>query len=145
MAKMGRPRVEIDWDNFEKMCKMLCTAEEMAQYHQCSTSTIARAVQRKYGTTFEEVLKSYGAHAKVALRRTMMQVALKENRHQATMLIYLDKKHLGGLPTEQIDGRMPVPITNFTVTNSAIASGISTKDLLAKALDRPKMITEGED
>ncbi len=144
MAKMGRPRIEIDWDDFERLCKMLCTAEEIAGYFSCSTDTLSRAVKSKYGKTFADIYKSYNAHGKVALRRSMMQMALKQDRNSVPILIYLDRKHTyedtpgaGDFTPPANDGQIKV------VDNKPIDPSISTVELLERVLARPKMVTDG--
>lgn len=139
MAKrMGRPPIEIDWDNFEKMCKMLCTAEEVASWHGCSVDTIGKYVKQKFGVTYSEVLKQYAAHGKVALRRCMMQMALKQDRNSVPILIYLDRKHSVGGETP------PNSQVNINVDNRLPSTSESTVDLLREILQQPRLVTAGE-
>lgn len=88
---MGRPRVEIDWEEFEKLCQIQCTAEEVAFWFNCSVDTIERNVRRRYKSTFAEIFAQKSVRGKVALRRTLFQIALKGN---LGALIWLSKNHL---------------------------------------------------
>jgi len=39
----GRPLTEIDWDEFDKLCMMLCTQVEIADWFGCTDDTIQAA------------------------------------------------------------------------------------------------------
>ena len=57
MAKMGRPRKEIDQDQFKKMCGLQCTLAEIAGFFDCSEDTIERWCKKTFHTTFAEAFK----------------------------------------------------------------------------------------
>lgn len=88
----GRPRKEIDWVEFEKLCSLHCTQIEIAEWFNVSVDTIDRAVTRNYGEKFAEVFKKKSGRGKISLRRQQYEVALKGN---VTMLIWLGKQYLG--------------------------------------------------
>ena len=52
MAKMGRPRIEIDKEEFEKLCDIQCTLTEIAGWFRCSPDTIENWCKREYKDTF---------------------------------------------------------------------------------------------
>lgn len=97
MARTGRPKKEIDQAAFEKLCKILCTKEEIAGFFDCSESTIDRFCKKTYldedgkGQNFEEVLKKLGTNAKISLRRLAFHHAEKSYQ----MTIFLCKQYLG--------------------------------------------------
>lgn len=91
MAKMGRPRKEINKDEFEKLCGIMCTKEEIANIFDCSEDTIERWCKRTYNSTFAVAFKKYSADGKASLRRTQFKLAEKS----ATMAIFLGKNYLG--------------------------------------------------
>lgn len=99
MAKVGRPRIEIDWSAFDKLCELQCTQEEMASFFDCSTDTIARAVEREKGESFAEYYKKKQGRGKIALRRHQFRLAEKN----AAMAIFLGKNYLGQRDTFEID------------------------------------------
>lgn len=41
--KKGRPPIEIDQEQFEKLCEIQCTLEEIANVLKCSMDTVAEA------------------------------------------------------------------------------------------------------
>lgn len=91
MAKMGRPRKEINQDTFEKLCGIMCSEEEIASVFDCSVDTIERWCKRTYSTTFAEVYKEKSAKGKASLRRMQWQLAEKN----VGMAIFLGKQYLG--------------------------------------------------
>jgi hypothetical protein len=91
-AKMGRPLVEIDKDQFERMCQIHCTLNEIAGVFMCSKDTIERWTKKTYGRTFADVREDLSSIGKMSLRREMFKKALGGN---GSMMIWLSKQHLG--------------------------------------------------
>lgn len=91
MAIMGRPRKEINIKEFEKLCGMLCTEEEIAAFFGMSIETLAKRVQEHYGQTFLEVFAEKRQFGKMSLRRKQHRLAEKN----AAMAIFLGKNYLG--------------------------------------------------
>ena len=87
----GRPKIEIDRKQFENLCNIQCTLEEIAGWFRCSDSTIKRWCHDTYGESFERVYKKYSKDGKISLRRYQFQLAKKS----ATMAIWLGKQMLG--------------------------------------------------
>lgn len=88
----GRPRKEIDKDQFEKLCGIQCTQEEIASWFLVSADTIDRWVKKTYNKNFAEVFKEKRKRGLVSLRRVQFETALKGN---VSMLIWLGKQYLG--------------------------------------------------
>lgn len=89
---MGRPVIEFDWDAFDRLCMLHCTAVEIAAYFDCSVDTVERRVKEKYGLTFAEVFNIKSGKGKVSLRRKQYEVAMSGDR---AMLIWIGKNWLG--------------------------------------------------
>jgi len=89
--KMGRPRKEIDANNFEKLCGLQCTLAEIAGFFDCSEDTIENWCKREYSENFSEVFKKHSAGGKLTLRRNMLRLSEKS----AVMAIFLAKNWLG--------------------------------------------------
>jgi DNA-directed RNA polymerase specialized sigma24 family protein len=89
--KMGRPRIEIDRKQFEGLCGIMCTLEEIASVFGCSEDTIERWCKREYEETFAEVYKKYSAKGRTSIRRWQFKHAQKN----VTMAIWLGKQYLG--------------------------------------------------
>lgn len=90
--KMGRPRKYIDIKEFEKLCALQCTEEEICGWFGITDKTLNTWCRRNYDNqTFSEVFKAKRAPGKISLRRTQFQLAEKS----AAMAIFLGKQYLG--------------------------------------------------
>jgi hypothetical protein len=88
----GRPRKEVDWVTFEKLCAMHCTQEEIANFLEMSVDTLERRVKEDHDVGFAELYRQKRAKGRISLRRKMMEVAQGGN---VAMLIFLSKNLLG--------------------------------------------------
>lgn len=88
----GRPKKVIDWVEFDKLCAIGATQEEIANWFECDVRTIERALKKEKKMGFVEYFTQKSAKGKVSLRRKQMQIALAGN---VTMLIWLGKQKLG--------------------------------------------------
>ena len=91
MAKMGRPTIEISQPDFEKLCGLQCTEEEIASFFNCSVDTITNWCKKTYDMTFSEIYKRKSQMGKMSLRRTQWKLAEKS----VPMAIFLGKQYLG--------------------------------------------------
>lgn len=89
--KMGRPEVQINKNDFEKLCMLQCTEEEIAGFYDCSVDTINNWCKKTYGETFSETYKKKSSKGKMSLRRMQWKLAEKN----ASMAIFLGKQVLG--------------------------------------------------
>ena len=89
--KMGRPRKEINQVEFEKLCGLQCTLEEICGWFIITDKTLDSWCKRTYGVGFSEIFKQKRGVGKISLRR--MQWRLAET--SATMAIFLGKQYLG--------------------------------------------------
>ena len=108
--KMGRPKIQIDQTQFEKLCNILCTLDDIAGFFDCSVDTIENWSKRTYGMTFSDVYKKKAAIGRVSLRRKQFEVAMSGDR---TLLIWLGKQQLGQRDTfpEEIQTTPIIPST----------------------------------
>lgn len=88
---MARPRKEIDREQFEKLCALQCTLEEIAGWFRCSADTIERWCIREVKLSFADAYKKYSQDGKISLRRHQFKIAEKS----AVMAIFLGKQYLG--------------------------------------------------
>lgn len=88
---MARPRKEIDQEDFEKLCGLQCTLEEIAGWFKCSEDTIERWCKRTYHESFAEAYKKHSVQGKISLRRNLFNLS-KTNGGTA---IFLAKNLLG--------------------------------------------------
>lgn len=97
---MGRPRIEIDWKELDKLFYLQCTLVEIAGWFDCSEDTIELRVKEKHGITFTELSSKRSAKGKISIRRKQYQKAEEGN---PTMLIWLGKQYLGQKDSYDID------------------------------------------
>ncbi len=99
--KGGRPPVEIDWDEFDKLCLIQCTLSEIASWFNCSEDTIERHVKKEKEIGFAEYFQQKKGIGKMSLRRKMYQSAMKDGN--TTMQIWLSKQYLGFADKKESD------------------------------------------
>lgn len=99
MPKNGRPPIEIDKDQFEKLCGIQCTEEEISGWFKCSVDTLNRWCKKEYNETFAEAYKKYAANGKTSLRRYQFKLA----QTNASMAIWLGKQYLGQRELKEFD------------------------------------------
>ena len=99
--KMGRPKIEVDFEKIDTLCAVFCNCKEIVSVlnsfdMKLSYDTVERRVKEQFGITFAEyVEQKQMAFAKPKLRKAQFDCALSGN---ATMLIWLGKQYL-----EQVD------------------------------------------
>ena len=108
---MARPRIDIDKEQFEKLCSIQCTIEEMAGFFDCSADTIRRWCKREYKEDYASVYEKKRGVGKISLRRSQFRMA----ETNSTMAIWLGKQYLG--QREQKD----IEITHANLDDSAKA------------------------
>lgn len=90
--RTGRPRIEIDWEQVNKLCAFQCTHDEIAWFLGVSEDTLSRACKRTHKISFADYIAQKRGAGRVSLRRAQWMLALKGN---PTMLIFLGKQYLG--------------------------------------------------
>nr|DAG29276.1 MAG TPA: DNA-packaging protein small subunit [Caudoviricetes sp.] len=101
MARTGRPRKEIDQKQFENLCGLQCTLEEICGWFGVTDKTLDSWCKRTYHASFSEVFRQKRGLGKISLRRSQWRLAEKS----ATMAIWLGKQYLG--QRDQVDVNMP--------------------------------------
>jgi hypothetical protein len=96
---MARPRIEIDREQFEKLCALQCTLEEIAAWFKCSPDTIENWCKREFKECFSDTYKKYSASGKISLRRYQFKMA----EHNCTMAIWLGKQWLNQKDYVEVD------------------------------------------
>lgn len=94
---MARPKKDIDRADFESLCLIQCSLEEITAFFDnklggCSKDTIERWCKREYGMHFAEISKIKRQLGKISLRRWQFEKARKLDTN---MLKFLGKNYLG--------------------------------------------------
>lgn len=87
----GRPKKEIDQKQFEKMCEIQCTQDEICNVFGVGIDKLISWCLETYGEHFSSVYKKYSDGGKMSLRRMQYQLA----QRSASMSIWLGKQYLG--------------------------------------------------
>lgn len=103
---MARPLKEIDKDQFENLCGLQCTKEEICAWFDVSEKTLNAWCKRTYKAGFSLVFAQKRGKGKISLRRYQFQLAKKN----ANMAIFLGKQYLNqsDQPTKDDDGGVQI-------------------------------------
>ena len=88
---MARPRKEIDKKEFEKLCALQCTLEDIAGWFEVDISTIERFCKREYKKRFADVFKQKRKKGIVSLRKSGFDLA----KTNPSVHIFYAKNYLG--------------------------------------------------
>ena len=88
---MARPRKVINQKQFESLCAIQCTEEEICNVLDVSEKTLISWCNEVYGESFSKVFRQKRDLGKTSLRRNQWKQAEKGN---TTMLIWLGKQIL---------------------------------------------------
>ena len=86
----GRPKKEINKDEFEELCKIQCTEKEITAVFGCTDKTLTRWCKDTYGKGFYDVYREKREGGKASLRRAQWRLAATNS----TMGIWLGKQYL---------------------------------------------------
>jgi IS30 family transposase len=114
MIKKGRPPIQIDWVQFDKLCGIQATLEEIAGFLNVSPDTIERRCLQEKKVHFAEYWKQKASRGKISLRRKVWQ---KIEEGNTAILIFALKNVLGWSDKfeskENIDINASNPVINF--------------------------------
>lgn len=95
---MGRPRKEIDQKQFENLCAIQCTQEEVCQFFDVTDKTLTSWCKRTYDKSFSEIFAIKRGQGKISLRRAGFELA---QRNPAVHIFYA-KNFLGMTDKQEI-------------------------------------------
>ena len=110
---MGRPRKEIDKEEFEKLLPLHCTLSEWCALFDCDDKTLNKWCREQYGTTYSEVFRIKSGLGKISLRRAQFRLA----ERNAAMAIFLGKNLLGQSDT-------PNTLADDTIEDDSISKAL---------------------
>lgn len=88
---MARPLKEIKQEQFEYLCQIQCTQEEICGVLDVSEKTLGGWCRRTYGEGFSKVFREKRQKGRASLRRNQWKLA----ETNAAMGIFLGKQYLG--------------------------------------------------
>lgn len=96
---MARPLKEIDKKQFENLCGLQCTKEEICAFFELTDKTLENWCKRTYNKGFSEVFREKRGIGKISLRRSQFELAKKN----AAMAIWLGKQYLNQKDQVQVE------------------------------------------
>lgn len=91
--KSSKYKVHIDWEQFEKLCYIQCTRQEIADFFGLHPDHLAERCREELGLTYKQAWDRMSVNGRMSLRRELYQKAIKERNLQA--MIWLSKNYLG--------------------------------------------------
>lgn len=88
---MARPKKQIDQKQFESLCALQCTKDEICGFFDITDKTLDRWCKETYRASFSDVFRAKRETGKISLRRAQYETAIKGN---SSMLIWLGKQWL---------------------------------------------------
>jgi hypothetical protein len=85
--------VELDAEQFEKLCHIQCTQNEMSAWFKISVDTLERWSLRHYKEKLADTQKRFAAGGLASLRRAQWVAATEKDK--TAMMIWLGKQYLG--------------------------------------------------
>ncbi len=123
---MARPRKEIDQKQFENLCGLQCTLEEICGWFGVSDKTLNGWCKRTYKASFSEVFRQKRGRGTIALRRAQWRLAEKN----AAMAIWLGKQYLGQRDiVEQTIAVDTVKDDELSASLKALADGLKSDEV----------------
>ena len=115
---MARPKKQINKVEFEKLCFLQCTMQEICYMLDVTDKTLTKWCKETYDKSFSEVYAEKREPGKVSLRRSQFKLAEKN----ATMAIWLGKQYLGQRDEQYIETKQDIKQENPL-------QGLSTEEL----------------
>lgn len=85
-----KSKININKDDFEKLCRLQCTLVEISSWFSCSEDTIENWCKQEYDCGFSEIYKKYSDKGKTLLRISQFRLA----ERNVAMAIWLGKQYL---------------------------------------------------
>ena len=98
-SKKGVYGIKIDKEQFERLCSIMCSVDEICGFFGVSYDTLKRFCKQNYNQNFEAVQKDKSAMGKISLRR----IQFKQAERYPAMAIFLGKQYLGQTDNAHLD------------------------------------------
>jgi len=99
IKKAGRPKKIFNNKEFEEMCGILCTQEEIANIFGVDRNTLMSQVKEFYNSDFSAVYKRFADKGRKSLRRYQYE----QSKTNPTMAIWLGKQLLGQKDKHEVE------------------------------------------
>jgi len=120
-----RRKIEINFEELEKLCRFQCTEREIAEWFHCGISTIETRVREQFGVSFQNYFETKRVGGLVSLRRNMFKMSSTSPQ----MAIFLAKNWLRMSDSHEITGAGGEAIKHEIIVSSESAKKL-TKAIL---------------
>lgn len=110
--KIGRPRIEIDFEVLADLCELHCTRDEICNFLKVDDETLSARIKEQGYENFSTYYKKHLGGGKVSLRRLQWRAA---NEGSIPMLIWLGKQVLGQKDKIEQDIKDVTPLPQFVL------------------------------
>lgn len=130
MAKMGRPKINIDKKIFENLCAIQCTEIEICGCFDCCEDTLNKWCKENYRDengdpmTFSEVFAVKRQKGRASLRRSQFRMA----ERNANMAIWLGKQYLNQKDEARIETESRISIDPLSKSLEEMAQSLKSDD-----------------
>lgn len=130
MAKMGRPKINIDKKIFENLCAIQCTEIEICGCFDCCEDTLNKWCKENYRDengkpmTFSEVFAVKRQKGRASLRRSQFRLAEKN----ANMAIWLGKQYLDQKDEARLETESRISIDPLSKSLEEMAQSLKSDD-----------------
>ena len=111
---MARPKMMFDQKEFEDLCKIQCTRDDICIVFNCDPKTLTRWCEDTYQAGFKEVFDKLSIGGKTSLRRTLFNMS----KTKPVIAIWLSKQYLGMSDKQEISNIVPDKDITITFVNS---------------------------
>lgn len=124
---IGRPKKDLDLDQFEKMAALGCPMYEIAEFFKMSDDTLRTRVEEISGQTFSVVYKRARAQGNISLRAAQFKKAIE--KEDSVMLKWLGMQRLGQTDKSvNLEMQLQVPAIIERLNGEIIELGKLRKD-----------------
>lgn len=116
MAKIGRPKIQINWDEFDKLVSYGVTQEDIANFFDCTVDTLNKHAINERGFTLSEIWQRRRSLFNIRLRKAAINNIEKGAPGWANVFLRLADRLFP-------DDFAPVPIEDPIPTRDVVAIG----------------------
>jgi hypothetical protein len=117
--KVGRPIKEIDKKQFESLCAIQCTIEEICAVLDVDDKTLTKWCKKTYNKNFSEVFTIKRQNGKASLRRMQWRLAEKN----PSMAIFLGKNFLNQRDNIEVNNEAELSKLDLLLNEIKISAG----------------------
>jgi CRISPR/Cas system CMR subunit Cmr6 (Cas7 group RAMP superfamily) len=107
MAKMGRPKLQLDDKTFDTAIQLPLIKADIAKLMMCSEDTLDRYVKQRFGETFAVLQDKNRQHFRKNIIAKQYELAMKGN---TTLLIWLGKQYCDQKDKTEFSGDASAPV-----------------------------------